>query len=85
MYAERRFDEAIENFRQVTEQFPNSTKVPDAQLKIGFSSQATPEDGSGRALIDIVIDMLILAERADDQPCMRYHAPPGSESCTGRE
>jgi len=56
MYAERRFDEAIENFRQVTEQFPNSTKVPDAQLKIGFSLYEQGQFATARPVLEQVRD-----------------------------
>ncbi len=37
MYAERAFDDAMKNFGVVVGSFPNSTKVPDARLKIGFA------------------------------------------------
>lgn len=56
MYAERRFDEAMENFRQVTEQFPTSTKVPDAQLKIGFSLYELGEFAAARPILEQVRD-----------------------------
>jgi len=56
MYAERRFDDAIENFRMVTESFPTSTKVPDAQLKIGFSLYEQSEFARARAVLEAVRD-----------------------------
>ena len=56
MYAERRFDEAIENFRVVTESFPTSTKVPDARLKIGFSLYEQGEYGEARGMLESVRD-----------------------------
>lgn len=56
MYAERRFDEAIANFREVTDQFPTSTKVPDAQLKIGFSLYEQGEFAAARQILESVRD-----------------------------
>lgn len=37
LYAQRTFDQAIESFLQVVDFFPNSRKVPDARLKVGFA------------------------------------------------
>ena len=37
MYAERAFDDAMQNFGVVIGSFPTSPKVPDARLKIGFA------------------------------------------------
>ena len=37
LYAQRKFDQAIENFSTLVESFPQSPKVPDARLKIGFA------------------------------------------------
>lgn len=56
MYAERRFDEAIENFRVVTESFPTSTKVPDAQLKIGFALYEQGDFATARGVLESVRD-----------------------------
>jgi TolA-binding protein len=45
-YVLRRFPQAIENFKRVISQYPNSPKLADALLKIGFSQyelQAWPE------------------------------------------
>jgi len=55
-YAERRFGEAIEDFLVVTESFPNSTKVPDAQLKIGFALYEQGEYGQARGVLESVRD-----------------------------
>ncbi len=56
MYAERRFEEAIDNFRQVTEKFPGSIKVPDARLKIGFSLYELGQFDSARQILERVRD-----------------------------
>ena len=37
MYAQRKFEDALRNFGVVVNSFPDSTKVPDARLKIGFA------------------------------------------------
>ena len=55
-YAERRFDEAIADFRQVTDRFPTSTKVPDARLKIGFSLYEQGQYDQARVILEQVQD-----------------------------
>ena len=55
-YAERRFDEAIEDFRQVTDRFPTSTKVPDARLKIGFALYEQGRYNDARLILEQVQD-----------------------------
>ena len=56
MYAQRKFEEALRNFGVVVNSFPNSTKVPDARLKIGFALYEEGEYGQARSILTGVQD-----------------------------
>lgn len=66
LYAEREFAEAIKDFETVVISFPQSAKVPDARLKIGFAQfelkqyksarntlSAVQQDYSGRSVSEL--------------------------------
>jgi len=51
MYAQRKFDDALRNFGVVVNSFPESTKVPDARLKIGFALYEQGENSQARTIL----------------------------------
>ncbi len=50
-YAQRNFDQALRNFNVVVGSFPNSPKVPDARLKIGFALFEQQRYGEARQIL----------------------------------
>ncbi|ASJ75564.1 tol-pal system protein YbgF [Granulosicoccus antarcticus] len=56
MYAQRSFEEALRNFGVVVNSFSNSTKVPDARLKIGFALYEQGEYEQARSILTGVQD-----------------------------
>ncbi|MFK7861053.1 MAG: tol-pal system protein YbgF [Granulosicoccus sp.] len=56
MYAERNFEKALRNFGVVINSFPNSPKVPDARLKIGFALFEQQQYEQARAILTGVQD-----------------------------
>lgn len=50
-YAQQLFNEALRNFGVVVNSFPNSTKVPDARLKIGFALYEERQYSEARAIL----------------------------------
>ncbi len=56
-YAERSFDNALYNFSVVVEYFPNSPKVPDSRLKIGYALYEQQRYGEAKkVLTDVTND-----------------------------
>lgn len=51
MYAQRDFTAALRNFGVVVNSFPNSTKVPDARLKVGFALFEQQKYAEARAIL----------------------------------
>ncbi len=56
MYAQRDFEKALRNFGVVINSFPNSPKVPDARLKIGFALYEQQQYEQARAILTGVQD-----------------------------
>lgn len=50
-YADRNFDSALYNFSVVVEYFPNSPKVPDSRLKIGYALYEQQRFGEARQVL----------------------------------
>ncbi len=50
-YADRNFDSALYNFSVVVEFFPNSPKVPDSRLKIGYALYEQQRFGEARQVL----------------------------------
>lgn len=56
MYATQDFEKALRNFGVVINSFPNSAKVPDARLKIGFALYEQQQYEQARAILTGVQD-----------------------------
>ncbi|MFK7995735.1 MAG: tol-pal system protein YbgF [Granulosicoccus sp.] len=56
MYAARDFEKSLRNFGVVINAFPNSPKVPDARLKIGFALFEQQQYDQARAILTGVQD-----------------------------
>lgn len=54
-YAQKKYREAILEFRKVSEKYPESDKTPDALLKIGYSFAALGLKDEARLFLDEVI------------------------------
>jgi len=50
-YADRNFNDALYNFSVVVEYFPNSPKVPDSRLKIGYALYEQQRYGEARQVL----------------------------------
>lgn len=55
-YADRNFDSALYNFSVVVEFFPNSPKVPDSRLKIGYALYEQQRFGEAKQVLTAVTD-----------------------------
>jgi len=55
-YAQRNFDDALYNFSVVIEYFPNSPKVPDSRLKIGYALYEQQRYGEARKVLGDVTE-----------------------------
>jgi len=55
-YADRNFDNALYNFSVVVEFFPNSPKVPDSRLKIGYALYEQQRYGEAKQVLNGVTD-----------------------------
>lgn len=54
-YVRRDFEGALEAFRQTAERYPESTKVPDARLKIGYTLHELQRYDEARAVLKELI------------------------------
>jgi tol-pal system protein YbgF len=54
-YVTREFPSAIAAFQKVTTQWPESRKVPDALVKIGFTQSALGKNGEARVTLEDVV------------------------------
>ncbi len=55
-YVRRDFQSAIEQFQRVLDNYPASSKVPDALLKMGYAQDELGNTGKARALLRRVIE-----------------------------
>ncbi len=55
-YAQQDFDRALRNFQVVINSFPDSPKVPDARLKIGFALYEKQDFAQARSVLTAVQD-----------------------------
>lgn len=55
-YADRNFDNALYNFSVVVEFFPNSPKVPDSRLKIGYALYEQQRYGEAKQVLTAVTE-----------------------------
>ncbi|HEX6638275.1 MAG TPA: tol-pal system protein YbgF [Steroidobacteraceae bacterium] len=53
-YVTREYDAAIQAFRKVTTQWPDSRKAPDALVKVGFTQAAQGKNAEARATLEEV-------------------------------